>query len=190
MKNLLLTFLITTLSFIPTKNPLKFDNYIDFKLNESSITLTFENDFDLSSLKLINLSSGQVTKFPFVNQYNSLSIDLEDYNYGGYVLDIENESFIDKLMLYIDDSGLRLIDKKKILKPIFQHRNNNILIKVLDSNTPIDISIIADNGEEIYLNTMDHENLNNKIFSVDFDVNYVKINLEYDNQNFKKRINF
>ena len=79
---------------------------------------------------------------------------------------------------------------KKILKPIFQHRKNNILIKVLDSNTPIDISIIADNGEEIYLNTMDHENLNNKIFSVDFDVNYVKINLEYDNQNFKKRINF
>ena len=65
---------------------------------------------------------------------------------------------------------------KKILKPIFQHRKNNILIKVLDSNTPIDISIIADN-DEIYLNTMDHENLNNKIFSVDFDVNYVKINL-------------
>ena len=190
MKNLLFTFLITTLSFISTKNPLKFDNYIDFKLNESSITLTFENDFDLSSLKLINLSSGHVTTFPFVNQYNSLSIDLENYSYGGYVLDIENESFIEKLMLYIDDSGLRLIDKKKILKPIFQHKKNNILIKVLDSNTPIDISIIADNGEEIYLNTMDYESLNNKIFSVNFDVNYVKINLEYDNQNFKKRINF
>lgn len=190
MKNLLFTFLLTTLSFISTNNPLKFDNYIDFKLNESSITLTFENDFDLSSLKLINLSSGHVTTFPFVNQYNSLSIDLENYSHGGYVLDIENESFIDKLMLYIDDNGLRLIDKKKILKPIFQHKKNNILIKVLDSNTPIDISILADNGEEIYLNTMDYESLNNKIFSVNFDVNYVKINLEYDNQNFKKRINF
>jgi len=190
MKNLLFIFLITSLSFISTNNPLKFDNYIDFKLNESSITLTFENDFDLSSLKLINLSSGHVTTFPFVNQYNSLSIDLENYSYGGYVLDIENESFIDKLMLYIDDNGLRLIDKKKILKPIFQHKKNNILIKVLDSSTPIDISIIADNGEEIYLNTMDYESLNNKIFSVNFDVNYVKINLEYDNQNFKKRINF
>jgi hypothetical protein len=93
-------------------------------------------------------------------------------------------------MLYVDDNGLRLIDKKKILKPIFQNRKNNILIKVLDSNTPIDISIISDNGEEIYLNTMDYESLNNKIFSFDFDVNYVNVNLKYDNQNFKKRINF
>ncbi len=190
MKNLLFTFLITTLSFISIKNPLKFDNYIDFKLSDSSITLTFENNYDLSSLRLINLYSGQITTFPFVNQYNALSIDLADYNYGGYVLEIENENFIDKLMLYIDDNGLRLIDKKKILKPIFQHRKNNILIKVLESSTPVDISIIADNGQEIYLNTLDHEKLNNKIFSVDFDVEYVKINLKYDNQNFKKRINF
>ena len=81
---------------------------------------------------MINLSYVRLQKFPFVNQYNSLSIDLDYFDYGGYVLDIENESFIDKLMLYIDDSGLVVCYLKKILKPIFQHRKNNILIKVLD----------------------------------------------------------
>ena len=35
-------------------------------------------------------------------------------SYGGYVLDIENESFIDKLMLYIDE-GKKIIKKLKIL---------------------------------------------------------------------------
>ncbi|PDH53431.1 MAG: hypothetical protein CND00_01150, partial [Cryomorphaceae bacterium MED-G14] len=81
-------------------------------------------------------------------------------------------------------------DEKKIIKPIFQQNKNNILIKVLDSNSPVDISIIADNGQEIYLNSLEYENLNNKIFSVGFDINYVNIKLKYDNQSFKKRINF
>ncbi len=191
MKNLLLTLLLTTtLGFAKTNDSLKIDSNFNFKLNENTITLTFENNFDISSIKLINLSTNEITNFPFVNQYNSLSIDLKNYTYGGYVINIENENFIDKLMLYIDTSGLRLIDEKKIIKPIFQQNKNNILIKVLDSNSPVDISIIADNGQEIYLNSLEYENLNNKIFSVGFDINYVNINLKYDNQFFKKRINF
>ncbi|MBL6591159.1 MAG: hypothetical protein ISP59_00635 [Flavobacteriaceae bacterium] len=191
MKNLLLTlFLITTLGFAKTNDSLKFDSNFIFKLNENTITLTFENNFDISSIKLINLSTNEITNFPFVNQYNSLSIDLKNYTSGGYVINIENENFIDKLMLYIDTSGLRLIDEKKIIKPIFQQKKNNILIKVLDSNSPVDISIMADNGQEIYLNSLEYEDLNNKIFSVGFDINYVNINLKYDNHFFKKRINF
>lgn len=191
MKNLLLTlFLITTLGFAKTNDSLKFDSNFNFKLNENTITLTFENNFDISSIKLINLSTNEITNFPFVNQYNSLSIDLKNYTSGGYVINIENENFIDKLMLYIDTSGLRLIDEKKIIKPIFQQKKNNILIKVLDSNSPVDISIMADNGQEIYLNSLEYEDLNNKIFSVGFDINYVNINLKYDNHFFKKRINF
>ena len=191
MKNLLLTLLLTTaLGFAKTNDLLKFDSNFNFKLNENTITLTFENNFDISSIKLINLSTNEITNFPFVNQYNSLSIDLKNYTYGGYVINIENENFIDKLMLYIDTRGLRLIDEKKIIKPIFQQNKNNFLIKVLDSNSPVDISIIADNGQEIYLNSLEYENLNNKIFSVVFDINYVNIKLKYDNQSFKKRINF
>tara|TARA_X000000950_G_scaffold197369_1_gene237677 strand:- start:11354 stop:11929 length:576 start_codon:yes stop_codon:yes gene_type:complete len=191
MKNLLLTLLLTTaLGFAKTNDLLKFDSNFNFKLNENTITLTFENNFDISSIKLINLSTNEITNFPFVNQYNSLSIDLKNYTYGGYVINIENENFIDKLMLYIDTRGLRLIDEKKIIKPIFQQNKNNILIKVLDSNSPVDISIIADNGQEIYLNSLEYEYLNNKIFSVGFDINYVNIKLKYDNQSFKKRINF
>ena len=191
MKNLLLTLLLTTaLGFAKTNDLLKFDSNFNFKLNENTITLTFENNFDISSIKLINLSTNEITNFPFVNQYNSLSIDLKNYTYGGYVINIENENFIDKLMLYIDTRGLRLIDEKKIIKPIFQQNKNNILIKVLDSNSPVDISIIDDNGQEIYLNSLEYENLNNKIFSVGFDINYVNIKLKYDNQSFKKRINF
>ena len=191
MKNLLLTLLLTTaLGFAKTNDLLKFDSNFNFKLNENTITLTFENNFDISSIKLINLSTNEITNFPFVNQYNSLSIDLKNYTYGGYVINIENENFIDKLMLYIDTNGLRLIDEKKIIKPIFQQNKNNILIKVLDSNSPVDISIIDDNDQEIYLNSLEYENLNNKIFSVGFDINYVNIKLKYDNQSFKKRINF
>ena len=113
MKNLLLTLLLTTtLGFAKTNDSLKFDSNFNFKLNENTITLTFENNFDISSIKLINLSTNEITNFPFVNQYNSLSIDLKNHTYGGYVINIENENYIDKLMLYIDTRGLRLIDEK------------------------------------------------------------------------------
>ncbi len=87
MKNLLLTlFLITTLGFAKTNDSLKFDSNFIFKLNENTITLTFENNFDISQedyFKVIEAKTGvlfeacgklaSISNECSFNQKNSLS---------------------------------------------------------------------------------------------------------------------
>ena len=191
MKNLLLIFLITTsFSFASSETSFEFNSDVNITLNENSIELTFKNDINVTSMTLTNLSSSEITNFPFINQYNSLSIDLTNYNYGGYVLNIENDNYFNKIMLYVDEKGLRLIDNKKVFKPIFQHRKNNLLIKILDSESPIDISIISDRGYEIFSDNLILSELNKKVFNFRYDIVSVTVNLKYDDKTFKKKIVF
>lgn len=191
MKNLFLTFLLSSsLCFSLPKTIFKLNSDINFTLSETAIELTFKNNFNISSMNLTNLSTNEITSFPFVNQYNSLRIDLENYSFGGYVLNIENDNFIEKIMLYVNDNGLRLIDNKKVLKPIYQNSKNNLLIKVLDSSSIINISIISDRGDEIYSNKLNFIDLNNKVFNFGYEIDFVTVYLNYDDQKFKKQINF
>ena len=180
MKNLFFTFLLaTSFVFASSETSFKLNSDVNFALSKNSIELTFKNDINVTSMSLTNLSSNEVTTFPFVNQYNSLSIDLADYTYGGYVLSIENDNYFNKIMLYLDEKGLRLIDDQKVFKPIFQQRKNNLLIKILDSESTIDVSIISDRGYEIFSDNLVLSDLNKKVF-----------NFKYDDKTFKKKINF
>ena len=191
MKNLFFTFLLSTsFVFASSETSFKLNSDVNFALSKNSIELTFKNDINVTSMSLTNLSSNDVTTFPFVNQYNSLSIDLADYTYGGYVLSIENDNYFNKIMLYLDEKGLRLIDDQKVFKPIFQQRKNNLLIKILDSESTIDVSIISDRGYEIFSDNLVLSDLNKKVFNFKYDINSVTVNLRYDDKTFKKKINF
>ena len=191
MKNLFFTFLLSTsFVFASSETSFKLNSDVNFALSKNSIQLTFKNDINVTSMSLTNLSSNEVTTFPFVNQYNSLSIDLADYTYGGYVLSIENDNYFNKIMLYLDEKGLRLIDDQKVFKPIFQQRKNNLLIKILDSESTIDVSIISDRGYEIFSDNLVLSDLNKKVFNFKYDINSVTVNLRYDDKTFKKKINF
>ena len=191
MKNLFITLLLaTSFMFASSETSFKINSDVNFTLIKNSIELTFKNDINVTSMSLTNLLSNEVTTFPFVNQYNSLSIDLANYNYGGYVLNIENDNYFNKIMLYLDEKGLRLIDEQKIFKPIFQQRKNNLLIKILDSESPIDVSIISDRGYEIFSDNLVLSDLNKKIFNFKYDINSVTVNLKYDDKTFKKKIVF
>ena len=191
MKNLFITLLLaTSFMFASSETSFKINSDVNFVLIKNSIELTFKNDINVTSMSLTNLLSNEVTTFPFVNQYNSLSIDLANYNYGGYVLNIENDNYFNKIMLYLDEKGLRLIDEQKIFKPIFQQRKNNLLIKILDSESPIDVSIISDRGYEIFSDNLVLSDLNKKIFNFKYDINSVTVNLKYDDKTFKKKIVF
>ena len=191
MKNLFFTLLLaTSFVFASSETSLKFNSDVNFALSKNSIELTFKNDINVTSMSLTNLSSNEVTTFPFVNQYNSLSIDLANYTYGGYVLSIENDNYFNKIMLYLDEKGLRLIDDQKVFKPIFQQRKNNLLIKILDSESTIDVSIISDRGFEIFSDNLVLSDLNKKVFNFKYDINSVTVNLRYDDKTFKKKINF
>lgn len=191
MKNLFFTFLLSTsFVFASSETSFKLNSDVNFALSKNSIELTFKNDINVTSMSLTNLSSNEVTTFPFVNQYNSLSIDLADYTYGGYVLSIENDNYFNKIMLYLDEKGLRLIDDQKVFKPIFQQRKNNLLIKILDSESTIDVSIISDRGYEIFSDNLVLSDLNKKVFNFKYDINSVTVNLRYDDKTFKKKINF
>ena len=191
MKNLFITLLLaTSFMFASSETSFKINSDVNFTLIKNSIELTFKNDINVTSMSLTNLLSNEVTTFPFVNQYNSLSIDLANYNYGGYVLNIENDNYFNKIMLYLDEKGLRLIDEQKIFKPIFQQRKNNLLIKILHSESPIDVSIISDRGYEIFSDNLVLSDLNKKIFNFKYDINSVTVNLKYDDKTFKKKIVF
>ena len=191
MKNLFITLLLaTSFMFASSETSFKINSDVNFVLIKNSIELTFKNDINVTSMSLTNLLSNEVTTFPFVNQYNSLSIDLANYNYGGYVLNIENDNYFNKIMLYLDEKGLRLIDEQKIFKPIFQQRKNNLLIKILHSESPIDVSIISDRGYEIFSDNLVLSDLNKKIFNFKYDINSVTVNLKYDDKTFKKKIVF
>ena len=191
MKNLFLTLLLaTSFVFASSETLFKLNSDVNFALIKNSIELTFKNDIKVTSMSLTNLLSNEVTTFPYVNQYNSLSIDLANYNYGGYVLNIENDNYFNKIMLYLDEKGLRLIDEQKIFKPIFQQRKNNLLIKILDSESPINVSIISDRGYEIFSDNLVLSDLNKKIFNFKYDINSITVNLKYDDKTFKKKIIF
>tara|TARA_B100001057_G_scaffold499153_1_gene608755 strand:- start:205 stop:780 length:576 start_codon:yes stop_codon:yes gene_type:complete len=191
MKNLFFTLLLaTSFVFASSETSLKLNSDVNFALSKNSIELTFNNNINVTSMSLINLSSNEVTTFPFVNQYNSLSIDLANYTYGGYVLSIENDNYFNKIMLYLDEKGLRLIDDQKVFKPIFQQRKNNLLIKILNSESTIDVSIISDRGYEIFSDNLVLSDLNKKVFNFKYDINSVTVNLRYDDKTFKKKINF
>ena len=191
MKNLFLTLLLaTSFVFASNKTSFKLNSDVNFALIKNSIELTFKNDINVTSMSLTNLLSNEVTTFPLVNQYSSLSIDLANYTYGGYVLNIENDNYFNKIMLYLDEKGLRLIDEQKIFKPIFQQRKNNLLIKILDSESPIDVSIISDRGYEIFSDNLILSELNKKVFNFKYDINSVTVNLRYDDKTFKKKIIF
>ena len=191
MKNLFLTFLLaTSFVFASSETSFKLNSDVNFALIKNSIELTFKNDINVTSMSLTNLLSNEVTAFPFVNQYNSLSIDLDNYTYGGYVLNIENDNYFNKIMLYLDEKGLRLIDEQKIYKPIFQQRKNNLLIKILDSESPINVSIISDRGYEIFSDNLVLSDLNKKVFNFKYDINSVTVNLKYDDKTFRKKIVF
>ena len=191
MKNLFLTFLLaTSFVFASSETSFKLNSDVNFALIKNSIELTFKNDINVTSMSLTNLLSNEVTAFPFVNQYNSLSIDLDNYTYGGYILNIENDNYFNKIMLYLDEKGLRLIDEQKIYKPIFQQRKNNLLIKILDSESPINVSIISDRGYEIFSDNLVLSDLNKKVFNFKYDINSVTVNLKYDDKTFRKKIVF
>lgn len=191
MKNLFFTLLLaTSFVFASSETSFKLNSDVNFALSKNSIELTFNNDINVTSMSLTNLSSNEVKTFPFVNQYNSLSIDLANYTYGGYVLSIENDNYFNKIMLYLDEKGLRLIDDQKVFKPIFQQRKNNLLIKILDSESTIDVSITSDRGYEIFSDNLVLSDLNKKVFNFKYDINSVTVNLRYDDKTFKKKINF
>ncbi len=191
MKNLFLTFLLaTSFVFASSETSFKLNSDVNFALIKNSIELTFKNDINVTSMSLTNLLSKEVTAFPFVNQYNSLSIDLDNYTYGGYILNIENDNYFNEIMLYLDEKGLRLIDEQKIYKPIFQKRKNNLLIKILDSESPINVSIISDRGYEIFSDNLVLSDLNKKVFNFKYDINSVTVNLKYDGKTFRKKIVF
>ena len=191
MKNLFFTLLLaTSFVFASSETSFKLNSDVNFALSKNSIELTFNNDINVTSMSLTNLSSNEVKTFPFVNQYNSLSIDLANYTYGGYVLSIENDNYFNKIMLYLDEKGLRLIDDQKVFKPIFQQRKNNLLIKILNSESTIDVSIISDRGYEIFSDNLVISDLNKKVFNFKYDINSVIVNLRYDDKTFKKKINF
>ena len=192
MKNTLHTLLLllaTTLSFA-NEVSVRFDNS-DITLSNTgkALEVNFENTAKSPNVSLLKLGEKSNSVLDFDTTGNTIIVDFNDYTKGSYVLTLENEFNIEDVLLYVEDSTLKIIERRIINKPVYQLKDNKFKVIVNEIETPVNVLIESLNGSVLHNSKYSVQDLNKTTFIVEEDIDKCVVYLNYMGKEFTKTIN-
>ncbi len=192
MKNTLHTLLLllaTTLSFA-NEVSVRFDNS-DITLSNTgkALEVNFENTAKSPNVSLLKLGEKSNSVLDFDTTGNTIIVDFNDYTKGSYVLTLENEFNIEDVLLYVEDSTLKIIERRIINKPVYQLKDDKFKVIVNENETPVNVLIESSNGSVIHISKYSIQDLNKTTFIVEEDIDKCVVYLNYMGKKFTKTIN-
>ena len=192
MKNTLHTLLLllaTTLSFA-NEVSVRFDNS-DITLSNTgkALVVNFENTAKSPNVSLLKLGEKSNSVLDFDTTGNTIIVDFNDYTKGSYVLTLENEFNIEDVLLYVEDSTLKIIERRIINKPVYQLKDDKFKVIVNENETPVNVLIESSNGSVIHISKYSIQDLNKTTFIVEEDIDKCVVYLNYMGKKFTKTIN-
>lgn len=190
MKNTLHTLLLllaTTLSFA-NEVSVRFDNS-DITLSNTGkvLEVNFENTAKSPNVSLLKLGEKSNSVLDFDTTGNTIIVDFNDYTKGSYVFTLENEFNIEDVLLYVEDSTLKIIERRIINKPVYQLKDNKF--KVIVNEIPVNVLIESLNGSVVHNSKYSVQDLNKTTFIVEEDIDKCVVYLNYMGKEFTKTIN-
>lgn len=192
MKNTLHTLLLllaTTLSFA-NEVSVRFDNS-DITLSNTGKVLefNFENTAKSPNVSLLKLGEKSNSVLDFDTTGNTIIVDFNDYTKGSYVFTLENEFNIEDVLLYVEDSTLKIIERRIINKPVYQLKDNKFKVIVNENEIPVNVLIESLNGSVLHNSKYSVQDLNKTTFIVEEDIDKCVVYLNYMGKEFTKTIN-
>ena len=192
MKNTLHTLLLllaTTLSFA-NEVSVRFDNS-DITLSNTgkALEVNFENTAKSPNVSLLKLGEKSNSVLDFDTTGNTIIVDFNDYTKGSYVLTLENEFNIEDVLLYVEDSTLKIIERRIINKPVYQLKDNKFKVIVNENEIPVNVLIESLNGSVVHNSKYSVQDLNKTTFIVEEDIDKCVVYLNYMGKEFTKTIN-
>ena len=192
MKNTLHTLLLllaTTLSFANGVS-VRFDNS-DITLSNTgkALEVNFENTAKSPNVSLLKLGEKSNSVLDFDTTGNTIIVDFNDYTKGSYVLTLENEFNIEDVLLYVEDSTLKIIERRIINKPVYQLKDNKFNVIVNENEIPVNVLIESLNGSVVHNSKYSVQDLNKTTFIVEEDIDKCVVYLNYMGKKFTKTIN-
>lgn len=192
MKNTLHTLLLllaTTLSFA-NKASVHFDNS-DIALSNTgkALVVNFENTAMPPNVTLLKLGEKSNSVLDFDTTGNTINVDFKNYVKGSYVLTLENEFNTEEVLLYVEESTIKIIDRRIINKPVYQLKEDKFKVIVNENETPVNILIESSNGNVIHSSKYSIQDLNKTTFQVEEDIDKCVVYLTYMGKEFTKTIN-
>lgn len=192
MKNTLHTLLLllaTTLSFA-NKASVHFDNS-DIALSNTgkALVVNFENTAMPPNVTLLKLGEKSNSVLDFDTTGNTINVDFKNYVKGSYVLTLENEFNTEEVLLYVEESTIKIIDRRIINKPVYQLKEDKFKVIVNENETPVNILIESSNGNVIHSSKYSIQDLNKTTFQVEEDIDKCVVYLNYMGKEFTKTIN-
>lgn len=192
MKNTLHTLLLllaTTLSFA-NEVSVRFDNS-DITLSNTgkALEVNFENTAKSPNVSLLKLGEKSNSVLDFDTTGNTIIVDFNDYTKGSYVLTLENEFNIEDVLLYVEDSTLKIIERRIINKPVYQLKDNKFNVIVNENEIPVNVLIESLNGSVVHNSKYSVQDLNKTTFIVEEDIDKCVVYLNYMGKKFTKTIN-
>ena len=111
---------------------------------------------------------GEKSKFPldFDATEDGLIVNFKEYKQGAYMLTIDAEFKNEDILVYVNDTAIKIIDRRTIMKPMFQFKDNKFRVIVHEQETPIDILVESLSGNILYKGKYSSEGLSKKIFKI------------------------
>ena len=192
MKNTLHTLLLllaTTLSFA-NEVSVRFDNP-DITLSNTGkvLEVNFENTAKSPNVSLLKLGEKSNSVLDFDTTGNTIIVDFNDYTKGSYVFTLENEFNIEDVLLYVEDSTLKIIERRIINKPVYQLKDNKFKVIVNENEIPVNVLIESLNGSVVHNSKYSVQDLNKTTFIVEEDIDKCVVYLNYMGKEFTKTIN-
>ena len=192
MKNTLHTLLLllaTTLSFA-NEVSVRFDNS-DITLSNTGKVLefNFENTAKSPNVSLLKLGEKSNSVLDFDTTGNTIIVDFKDYTKGSYVLSLENKFNTEDVLLYVEDSAVKIIDRRIINKPVYQLKDNKFKVIVNENEIPVNVLIESLNGSVVHSSKYSVQDLNKTTFIVEEDIDKCVVYLNYMGKEFTKTIN-
>ena len=192
MKNTLHTLLLllaTTLSFA-NKASVHFDNS-DIALSNTgkALVVNFENTAMPPNVTLLKLGEKSNSVLDFDTTGNTINVDFKNYVKGSYVLTLENEFNTEEVLLYVEESTIKIIDRRIINKPVYQLKDDKFKVIVNENETPVNVLIESSNGSVIHISKYSIQDLNKTTFIVEEDIDKCVVYLNYMGKEFSKTIN-
>ena len=192
MKNTLHTLLLllaTTLSFA-NEVSVHFDNS-DITLSNTgkALEVNFENTAKSPNVALLKLGEKSNSVLDFDTTGNTINVDFKNYVKGSYVLTLENEFNTEEVLLYVEESRIKIIDRRIINKPVYQLKDDKFKVIVYENETPVNVFIESSNGSVIHSSKYSIQDLNKTTFQVEEGIDKCVVYLNYMGKEFSKTIN-
>lgn len=150
-------------------------------------------------LNLEVVSPSSYIKIKRVNHKNNLKqqlnltsniINFRDYEPGTYLVSVNTDHEILDYLIQLTKNELKVLDTKMVSKPSYQQLKNKFKISVFNTESPILVEFMTQDGETVFSKSYSPKELSSKVFSINPDFNKFYSLICFEGKEFKKSFTF